>query len=94
MTESTEEGTGTVMTATDVRLEEIERKLASLESENSELRKANAELYAYAKQKEGPSLESVTAQKEPTFTTVGTDTQPTMDYDQMEKDVLRIWHLT
>lgn len=44
--------TGMVKTVTDIRIEQLEAKLNArfdqLEKENAELRKANAELYAYA----------------------------------------------
>ena len=44
--------TGAVKTVTDIRIEQLEAKLTArfdaLEKENAELRKANAELYAYA----------------------------------------------
>lgn len=44
--------TGMVKTVTDIRIEQLEAKLTArfdaLEKENAELRKANAELYAYA----------------------------------------------
>lgn len=42
---------GPVKTLADIRMDQLEAKLAQLEQINAELRKANQELYAFASQK-------------------------------------------
>lgn len=88
----TENDIAAVKTAADLRLEEIESRLQALETENTELRKANADLYAFAKQRSEVPAES--AKKEPSMSVIDEDPLPAMDYDRMERDVLAMWHLS
>lgn len=53
---------GPVKTLADIRMDQLEAKLAQLEQVNAELRKANQELYAFASQKaNAPAQQPVAA---------------------------------
>ena len=53
---------GPVKTLADIRMDQLEAKLAQLEQINAELRKANQELYAFASQKaNAPAQQPVAA---------------------------------
>lgn len=88
-----------IRTASDLRLDDLAKRLDALEKENRELRDANKELYAYAANHEASFTENALPdQRGPSFSQVQTEAPvsqgPTaQDLDNMEDMVLANWHL-
>lgn len=86
-----------IRTASDLRLDDLARRLDALEKENRELRDANKELYAYAaRSTEAPVNEGTVP--DPSFSQVQTEAPvpqgpSAQDLDNMENMVLANWHL-
>lgn len=89
-----------IRTASDLRLDDLAKRLDALEKENRELRDANKELYAYAaRSSEAPVNEgTVPDQRGPSFSQVQTEAPvpqgpSAQDLDNMENMILANWHL-
>ena len=68
---------GAVKTITDIRLEKMEKQLAELAQANIELRKANAELYAFVSSKAAEPAAAPAAEPEPSaHTPITSQDQP------------------
>lgn len=88
-----------IRTASDLRLDDLAKRLDALEKENRELRDANKELYAYAARSSETSVTEGTVpdQHNPTFGQVQTAQGPAgptaEELNTMEDMVLANWHL-
>ena len=67
---------GAVKTLTDIRLEKMEKQLAELAQANIELRKANAELYAFVSTNSKAAEPAAAPAAEPQPTPITQDQQP------------------
>lgn len=85
-----------IRTASDLRLDDLAKRLDALEKENKELRDANRELYAYAANRSDASVNENGRQTEPSFDQVQAPVPQdpsAQDLDNMENMVLANWHL-
>lgn len=84
-----------IKTAADLKMEELIARMDRLENENRELRQANKDLYAAAR--EHTQTDTAGTQTDPTFTQIGqsADTGPDeATMSKMEDAVFASWHLT
>ena len=92
----TEGSTEPIRTASDLRLDDLAKRLDALEKENKELRDVNKELYAYAANRGDASVNENGRQTEPSFDQVQAPVPQgpsAQDLDNMENMVLANWHL-